>query len=1016
MADLPSGLVTFCFTDIEGSTQLFARHGTDFLELLEEHRRIIRTAVAQHGGAEVKTEGDGFFLAYPSAANAVASVAKFQRAMREHGWPPDGMVKVRVGLHLGHASPIENDYMVFAVHEAARIGAAANGGQTVVSDAFAIAVGNDLPPGIALRDLGVHQLKDLGPMRLHQLSDEQSTGDFPPLRTVGGPRGYVPATASSLVGRDQDIADLRGQLRKARMVTVIGSGGVGKTRLAIEVARGELGARTDGVWFIDLAAITDPGRVDDAVLQALGVVRDSGVGARDQLIGYLTTRDALLVVDNCEHVVDTCSALIAAVLRGCPTVDVLATSREPLGVDGEIPWRTRSLDEHESERLFVDRALPVRPDLDLDEASLSTIRQITERLDGIPLAIELAAARTRILSVAQISERLDDRFRLLTGGSRTALARQRTLEATVDWSYELLDGDEQRLLRSASVFVGGFDLEAVDAIWGGDAIDVLDRLVEKSMITTRLAGDRVRYRLLETIRHYGWNKLLDSGDVERVRDAHMHHFASLVGETSEGLMDAREAEAAERITMDHDNIVAAIDWAMARSPRTALEFAAHMWMYWSVVGRTGEGWQRIQQILAIAPDDDQELWTRAHTGAGHMCWIVEGTREQLSHHTALATADIHDPPRWWEAWSTMQSASAAEVFNVDLPIIETAVDMARSAGNDFVLAHVLSIFGSALENQGRLAEGLVVHEEALETALRSGSIATVGELLTGLAWLHLARADVDQALATAERAVAAAYRGPNVYFQIFALLVLGRCRSIQGDLADAAIAFERSLAIADEHGIDRDTARAQIELGWVDVEAGRLDQAVERFHVARDRMIRVASLRQEFFLIAAMAGHNMTEVAQLRGDLDEARASFQANLAMVDGTDAPAWVPAYVCNSLGWLEQDAGDLDAAERWHKRALDTASDLQHWQQRQSYAASMRGLAGVALRRSDVEGSARLSGAASSIVEPNNTVPRLGTLRHREVVVDAREALGTEAFEAAWEEGRAIGLEGATGLLVP
>ncbi len=1017
MGKLPSGAVTFCFTDIEGSTQLFAKFGTQFLDLLETHRRILREAVKAHGGAEVKTEGDGFFFAFGNATEAVQACVEFQRKLTAHPWPQEGEIRVRVGLHSGVADPTGDDYLTFAVHEAARVSAAAHGGQTVVSRAVVDAVDSS-SSSFSFRDLGEHTLKDLHPMRIYQVCHPELPAEFPPLRSIGSTRGYLPASTSNLVGRERDLDGLSDCVARSRMVTVVGAGGVGKTRLAVEAARAELGRRADGVWFVDLASVTDPERLDDTVLRAVGVIREAASPAREQLLNFLREREVLLVLDNCEHLVEACTQLVAEVLAACPRAAVLATSRENLGIDGETMWRVRSLDSDESVELFIDRARQVHADLLLEELARAAVLRIVERLDGIPLAIELAAARMRTLSASQIADRLDDRFRLLTGGNRTALARQRTLEAAVDWSYDLLEDAEKTLIRRLSVFRGGFDLEAAEAVWGDDVLDLLERLVDKSMVMTTLRGDVVRYRLLETIRHYGWAKLLDADEVAESRERHMNHYARLVASGSDGFMDSRENAVAAQFELDHDNIRAAVDWAMSAEPKTAWLFIAHLWMSWSVLGHTAEGLDRTGHVLELEADIDPEVDARAHMGAAHLSWLssvsVAEVRSHCERVIAWSEKNPDHPARWLGAWALTILASVVELEpgSYDHELATRAVSSARGSGAGFILAHALLGLATNAINDNRVGDALGLLDEALSVAVGCGSISTSGEILENIAWTLIAAGDVSQALDTAERAVAAARQGPNVYFLIFALLALGRCKVVSERLDDAAETYLEGLELAREHGLDRDTGRLLIELGWLDAEAGRFDLASNRLAEAQDRLMKLAPHRYELLLLAALAGHSLSEIQVLKGDFEGARPGLEQSRALAEGLGM-SWVEAFSEISIGWLELSAEDDVAAEIWFRRALVRLKDPTLHAERQVFAAGIRGLAGIAQRRGQLDLSARLSGAASESIEPNNPAPRLGTILHKRILDDVRTKLGDDEFEREWSEGVRLGLGGLSAL---
>ena len=481
MANPPTGTVTFLFTDIEGSTKLWELYPDAMKVALARHDIILRQAIESHGGVVFKTVGDAFCAAFSSAPAAVEAALAAERALFSERWGETGAVRTRAALHTGNAESREGDYFGPTLNRVARLLSTGYGGQILLSLPAQELVRDHLPEGTELRDLGEHRLKDLiRPERIYQLAAWGLPADFPPLRALDPQRTNLPIQPTSFIGRRQEMAEVRRLLTATRLLTLTGTGGVGKTRLALHVAADLVDAYRDGVWLVELASVTDPALVLQAVAAALGVREQPGRPLRDTLIDFLDARHLLLVLDNCEHLVAACAQLADAVLHACPTVTILATSREALGVGGELTWRVPSLPapdaqhppplehltQYEAVRLFIDRAVFALPSFTVTNANAPAVAQICWRLDGISLAIELAAARVKLLAPEQIAARLDDRFRLLTGGSRTALPRQQTLRAAIDWSYDLLSEPERTLLRRLSVFAGGWTLEGAEAVCG----------------------------------------------------------------------------------------------------------------------------------------------------------------------------------------------------------------------------------------------------------------------------------------------------------------------------------------------------------------------------------------------------------------------------------------------------------------------------------------------------------------------------------------------------------------------
>ena len=631
MAELPTGTVTFLFTDLEGSTRLWQEHPEAMKAALARHDEIVRDAIEGHGGSVVKTTGDGFHAAFATAHEAIDAAVAGQLALGREPWGATGSLRVRMGIHSGPAELRDGDYYGTAVNRAARLMSVAHGGQVVVSHATEELVRDALVSELGLVDLGEHGLRDVDrPERVFQVTHAELVRDFAPLQSVERPASALPVAQTSFVGRERELAALIDALRDARLVTLIGAGGVGKTRLALEAAAEVAGEFRDGAVLCELASVTDRVAVADAVATRLEVRPVAEVSVADSIVATLAGREMLVVLDNCEHVLDAVGVLADALVRSCPRVTVLATSREGLGIDAEVlrpirslgmPDDLASLDElaaTESARLFVARAVAVRPEFVLDEATGAAVGDICRQLDGVPLAIELAAARVGSLTVREITERLDQRFRLLTGGRRTALERHQTLRNTVDWSYELLDEAEARVFDRVSVFAGGFTLDAAEAVVSGDGVDGLDvldlvgHLVARSMVIADDSGGTTRYRLLETMRQYARERLDETGDADAWRARHAEYFLELAGQATAG-RGPDELHAAGIVAADLANFRAVLDWSVAsRRADDALRLCVALAPFtdWPAT-RIVLGW--CGAALAVPGGNDREL--RAHAAA-----------------------------------------------------------------------------------------------------------------------------------------------------------------------------------------------------------------------------------------------------------------------------------------------------------------------------------------------------------------------------------------------------------------
>ena len=543
---LPSGTITFLFTDIEGSTPLWEREPKQMQMALERHHAILHESIAAHRGHVYKIIGDAFQAAFEVSSQAILAALIAQRALAAEVWPTSTPLRVRMGLHVGHAQAQGEDYTTtHTLNRVARIMSAAHGGQILLSEAVVELIRDDLPTGLSLRDMGHHHLKGLTHLEhIFQVVVPDLSANFPPLNTLNVAANNLPTQLTTFIGRETEVAEVKRLLSGSRLTTLTGSGGCGKTRLSIQVASEMQTGYPNGVWLVELAPVADPALVPLTVVAVLGPMDDGHRPALEILTDFIHVKTLLLVLDNCEHVIDACAQLSEALLRACPKLGILASSREALGIAGESSYRVPSLAVPEpgqlppletlarlgAVRLFVERAALARPGFALTAQNAPAIAQICQRLDGIPLAIELAAARVRALSAEEINARLDDRFRLLTGGSRTALPRQQTLRALIDWSYSLLSEPERLLFKRLAVFVGGWTLAAAEQVCSDNSLDpatvldTLSRLVDKSLVVAEEAASETRYSRLETIRQYSREKFAETDEVAVVRDRHLAYY------------------------------------------------------------------------------------------------------------------------------------------------------------------------------------------------------------------------------------------------------------------------------------------------------------------------------------------------------------------------------------------------------------------------------------------------------------------------------------------------------------
>ena len=660
---LPTGTITFFFTDIEGSTRLWEHHPEAMGAALQRHDALLRSVIESKGGYVFKTVGDAFCAAFASAGDAVEAGIEAQQGLQAERWPEHVDLRVRMALHTGKCEERDGDYFGPTVNRTARLEATAHGRQVVLSQATAVLVRDRLPDSVELTDLGSHRLKDLArPEQIFQLNVHGLEVDFPPLRSLDNPAlpNNLPAQPASFVGRTREAAEVRLLVEDHRLVTLTGAGGSGKTRLALQVAAELLDGSGDGVWLVELAPISDESLVATTMEDVLGITRQPGRPEFDALVDALEPQRTLIVLDNCEHLIGSCAKIADTILRRCPGVHLMATSRQPLGIGGEAIYRVPSLSlpdesgasspgESDAVALFMDRARSQRIDLTLDEEAAPLLASICRRLDGMPLAIELAAARLRSMSIASLHDRLDHRFRLLTGGSRSALPRQQTLRATMEWSYSLLNEPEQSLLRRLSVFAEGFDLEAAETVCSLGDMDVFDiaellgSLVDKSLVVAEPIGSGVRYRLLETIRQFGAEHLVerDATEAEAVAAAHCGHFLSVAEQIAPQLTGPEQGRGFVRLDADFANIRRSIQYSVDDPKNTtlALRFAVALHRYGWVRSRASEVIAGIEPVLERpAAAIDPELLGRALLSISTSNWFIDHETAQRLGEWAVATA------------------------------------------------------------------------------------------------------------------------------------------------------------------------------------------------------------------------------------------------------------------------------------------------------------------------------------------------------------------------------------------
>ncbi|MFN2471131.1 MAG: adenylate/guanylate cyclase domain-containing protein [Gaiellaceae bacterium] len=748
--DLPSGTVTFLFTDIEGSTRLLEHHSDRYADLLEEHRRVLRGAFERHGGVEVDTQGDAFFVAFACASDALAAAEDAQRALE---------LPVRIGIHTGEPQLRDGGYVGIDVHRAARICGVGHGGQVLVSERSASLLDCDA----SLIDLGLHRLKDLGePVKLYQLGEDE----FPPLRSLNATN--LPAQPSPLIGRERELTELRSiVLDGARLVTLSGPGGSGKTRLSLQVAAELVDNFSDGVFWVSLAALRDPELVIPTVEQT--------VGAKVPLAQHLDEKKMLLLLDNLEQVAE-CAADIGTLLESCPNLKLLVTSRVLLKIQGEREYQVLPLPEDQAIALFRARAAVAEPE--------AAVAEICRRLDGLPLAIELAAARTRVLPPARMLERLEQRLPLLTGGVRNAPERQRTLRATIEWSYDLLGDGERRLFARLAIFAGSFALEAAERVCGAQ-LETLESLVEKSLVRATSEG---RFFMLETIHEFAAELLEKSGEADELARAHAEWTLDLAESAGVYYNEAEGSQEYELVVSEQANLRAASDWALRSDPELGLRLVVALEMLWTI-SDPRDGARRVAAMLERAGEAPAELLGHGFRVLGSAL-NPAGDQEgaEAAYRRSLELFEEIGSEREAAVSTFRLGATASNMGDVAKarPLLEESLARLRAVGDTRVEPQVVGVLGFVAAQEGDLAQARALMTESATRAAEVGFSWWQNVMLSGLAEIDLEADDYDAAEQSASEILRMARRMGERQQTVYCLALLACVASGRGQSGRAA--------------------------------------------------------------------------------------------------------------------------------------------------------------------------------------------------------------------------------------
>lgn len=975
--------LTFLMTDIEGSTLLWEHHGNVLNPVIERHDQIVRVAVEEHNGTLVKQrgEGDSTFSVFRRASDAVVAAVELQRALAVEPWTDGIAVRVRAALHTGPVDERGGDYYGSTVNRCARLRAIAHGGQAIMTAATERAARLVLSGPVAAVDLGQHRLKDLSePENVFALSHPDLSDDFPPLRSLDAGRHNLPVQLTSFVGRATEITEVRARMDSARLVTLAGPGGVGKTRLALQIASEVSEDFADGVWLVSLAPVREAASIPQVIAAVVGVRERPGQPLIDAIADALRGKRALIVLDNCEHLIDGVAARAEHLLSACPDLRMLATSREPLLISGEAIWRVAplgasvrsdddigALEAVESVALFVERARAVNASFTLTAQNAPAVVKICQSLDGIPLAIELAAAREGTLTPSEIAERLDDRFSLLTTGTRTAPERHRTLRAVIDWGHELLSEDERLLFRRLGVFARGFTLELAEQVCADDLLerhDVLDRLgrlVDKSFVSVTSRTGHSRYRLLETVHEYARERLDAARESDALRSAHLAAMGSFADEASVTGPQARAWH--DRLDEERDNFRAALEWSTeGGKPQEGLALATTLAPIWVSPGYPSEARRWLLAMLDRAdtePSEDRALALRRLGEASLARGDVDDAR--VAFEEALEGAQVVGDQRMCAAlYGTLGHAAVLQGQpQVARAHYEKAIGIARELNDHVLLSAFVGGLGNAARAQGDFPSAREHYREALGLARQLGDPGKIAVALFNLGSVHA-----------------------NMRDEAGARPLFEECRSIATELGDRMLA-----------------ASADNSLAYIAMETG--DTAAARRALAA-AIPTHREMDNRSGLAAALMYLAWTHWAE--SAFSDARTAISESLELWRSMGSTSAI-GEALNGLGLIARGEGDPDGARAVHLEALELAASVR------DQGLVSRCLEGLAAATPEATRAAVLSGAAARLREEVGApLPALLRPVAEAVIESARASLGDDAVEVALDRGRSMSLDEA------
>ena len=1046
--DKPTGNVTFLFTDIEGSTRLAQEFPESLPTAIEKHHSIMRKAIESNNGFVFETVGDSFCCSFEKAEDAVKAAIQIQINLSNEVCELSGqkgkncLIRVRIGIHSGNAEWNGNSYMGYiTLARTARVMSAAYGEQILISnDAYELCFPK-LPArsagggfgkeegesNISFRDLGERRLKDvIEPIRLFQVASKELREEFPPLKTLDARPNNLPVQLSGFIGRADEIKHAKELLKDNRLLTLTGTGGLGKTRFSLQVAADLIDDFANGVWFVELAAVSDPVFLAITIINDLGLKEEQKKTPEETLADHLKDKEILIVLDNCEQIIESCAKLAENLLLKCPKLKVIATSREGLNCIGEQTYRIppltlpdpnhkytpEQLTQYESVRLFIERALAVNPKFRVTNENAPALVGVCSRLDGVPLALELAAARTKVLSVEKIFERLDDRFNLLTGGKRTVLPRQQTLRALIDWSYDLLSENEKILWSRLSVFSGGWTLEAAEEVCSdekiskNDILDLLSQLTEKSVIIYDETKDR--YRILESLKQYGIEKLSDGKEIFL---QHLNYFLKLSEKAKPELIGENTKFWMHKIEADHSNFISAIEWSVNNENKEKGAVISNaLGSFWSRRGQYSTGIRLIEIILESSGILSKSLKGIVLNWIGSFR-ISMGDNEQAKKYLEESLdlrKEIGDKIGIAESLLSLGNVTnSLGDFELAKNYYEESQDIYKILGSKSGIAATTLSLGNIALNQGDYGLAKKYHEESLFTFKEIGHKYGIALSINNLGDVSLFQGDYELAKKYLKESLDLLKEIGNKKGVAFSINTLGYIVLNQGDYEQAKKYYEESLFIFREIGHKYGIALSILSLGMVVFNQGYSEQAKKYYEESLDIRMEIGDKNG-----IAESIKNVGNVAYAQGDYQQAMKYYKESLDIYKEIGSKNGI-ANSINSLGNIAFCKRDFEQANKYYEESLAIFKEIVD---KIGITNSINNLGKTAYALGDFEKAIKLISAAENVLEYMGIVfDKYEQKIKDEIIEKLHEQFSDEVFDKYREDGRKMTLEEAVQLAV-